>query len=236
MAIAQLAHQIKGNAIIAAQQAIRVLFQHSLQRVGALLVGFNAGADQRLVGGNTKFRQPAQIAAQAVGVDGVGAAAAQISDAACSHLEQHPRHLAGGAQLVVISLRYIVIFDASDGNKGHTVLLQQVNAGVIAHRAGEDDAVHFMAGQLALQLDGIGIADVTEQQIVPALRRHGADTAHTLAQKRQVQLHEVLGDHQRKIVCCTGILPAHWGAAINPRAAHIGKHLGAGLLAHTSFA
>ena len=93
-----------------------------------------------------------------------------------------------------------------------------------------------MAGQLALQLDGIGIADVTEQQIVPALRRHGADTAHTLAQKRQVQLHEVLGDHQRKIVCCTGILPAHWGAAINPWAAHIGKHLGAGLLAHTSFA
>ena len=86
-----------------------------------------------------------------------------------------------------------------------------------------------MAGQLALQLDGIGIADVTEQQIVPALRRHGADTAHTLAQKRQVQLHEVLGDHQRK-------MPAHWGAAINPWAAHIGKHLGAGLLAHTSFA
>ena len=60
----------KGNAIIAAQQAIRVLLQHSLQRVGALLVGFNAGADQRLVGGSTKFRQPAQIAAQAVGVDG----------------------------------------------------------------------------------------------------------------------------------------------------------------------
>ena len=59
MTIAQLAHQIKGNAIIAAQQAIRVLLQHSLQRVGALLVGFNAGADQRLVGGNTKFRSSA---------------------------------------------------------------------------------------------------------------------------------------------------------------------------------
>ena len=236
MAIAQLAHQIKGKAIIAAQQAIRVLLQHSLQRVGALLVGFNAGADQRLVGGNTKFRQPAQIAAQAVGVDGVGAAAAQISDAARSHLEQHAGHLAGSTQLVVISLWYIVIFDAADGSKGHTVLLQQVNAGVIAHRTGEDAAVHFMAGQLALQLDGSGIADVTEQQVVPALRRHGADTAHTLAQKRQVQLHEVLWYHQRKIVCCAGILPAHWGAAITPRAAHIGKHLGAGLLAHTSFA
>ena len=114
--------------------------------------------------------------------------------------------------------------------------MQQVNAGVIAHRAGEDDAVHFVAGKLTFQLDGIGIADITQQQVVPALRRHGADTTHALAQKRQVQLHEVLGDHQRKIVCCAGILPAHRGAALTPRAAHIGKHLGAGLLAHTAFA
>ncbi len=58
MAIAQLAHQIKGQAIIAAEQAFGLLLQRSLQCVGALLVGFNAGADQLLVGVHPTVASP----------------------------------------------------------------------------------------------------------------------------------------------------------------------------------
>ena len=127
-----------------------------------MLVAFQPCADQRLVGLHAELRQTAQEAAQPIGVDGVGAAAAEVGDAACAHLQQHAGHLVGRAHLVVVGLRDLRVVNAADRHKGGVVLLQQIDAGVVRHGAGQDDAVDFVAGKLALQLVGVGLTDVAE--------------------------------------------------------------------------
>ncbi len=77
----QLPHDLKGDLIIAAKDAIRLLLQRSLQCIGALLGRFHTGMrNEPLVYWHTKFRESTQITAYAVGVDGVHGAAHQQRD------------------------------------------------------------------------------------------------------------------------------------------------------------
>ena len=92
-----------------------------------------------------------------------------------------------------------------------------------------------MAGKLALQLVGVGLADVAEQKVVAALRGHGADAAHALAQEGQVKADEVLRDDEGDVVCCTlHNRPGRRSLAASQPG--VGKHAGTGLLPYTAFA
>ena len=149
-----------------------------------------------MVGLHTELGQTSQIATQPVSVDGISAAAAQVGDAPGAQLQQHAGHFTRRTELVVVGLGNLRVVDAADGHKRHTVLIQQVDAGVIRHGAGKDDTINFMACQLAFQLVGVGLTDIAEQQVIPALRSHGADAAHTFAQEGQIQADEVFRDDE----------------------------------------
>ena len=176
------------------------MLQRRLHRVDGLPGRFNARMHQPLIHRHAGFRKATQIPARAVGVDGVDRAADQQCNALGTHLQQDAGHLAGSGNLIIVRLRYRLILAASDQHKRHVILPQQVNAGVVRHGVGQNNTVHLMARQLTLQLGVFRIGGVAHQHIVPALIRHGADTAHTFTQERQIQRDKALRHDHGNVV------------------------------------
>ena len=229
----QLPHDLKGDLIIAAKDAIRLLLQRSLQCIERLPGRFHTGMNEPLVYWHTKFRESTQITAYAVGVDGVDGTAHQQRDPLGAQLQKDACHLAGSRDLIVVCLRDGLVLAASDEHKRCLVLPQKFDAGIIRHGVGQDHAVHLVVGQLPLQLRILGVGGVAKHQVIAALVCHGADAAHALAQKGQIQRNKPLRyDHGN-------IVGAQFFAALcrnrlGAGTPHIGVHLGAGLLADAS--
>ena len=86
-----------------------------------------------------------------------------------------------------------------------------------------------------MQLRVLGVGGVAEHQVVAALVRHGADAAHALAQKGQIQRNKPLR-HDHGNVVGAQFFPALCGNRLGAGASHISVHLGASLLADASLA
>ena len=212
----QLPHDLKGDLIIAAKDAIRLLLQRSLQCIERLPGRFHTGMNEPLVYWHTKFRESTQITAYAVGVDGVDGTAHQQRDPLGAQLQKDACHLAGSRDLIVVCLRDGLVLAASDEHKRCLVLPQKFDAGIIRHGVGQDHAVHLVVGQLPLQLRILGVGGVAKHQVIAALVCHDADAAHALAQKGQIQRNKALWHDHGNVV------GAHLFAALR------GGRLGAG--------
>ena len=231
----QLPHDLKSDLVITAEDAICFLLQRRLQCINGLPGRFHAGMNEPLVYRNAKFCESTQITACAVGVDRVDGAAHQQRDALGAQLQKNAGHLAGGSDLIVVCLRDGLVLAASDKHERRLVLPQKVDAGVVCHGVGQDHAVHLVVGQLPLQLRVLGIGGVAEHQVIAALVCHGADAAHTLAQKGQIQRNKTLR-HDHGDVVGAQLFTALCQSRLGTGASHIGVYLGAGLLADAPFA
>ena len=231
----QLPHDLKGDLVITAEDAICFLLQRRLQCINGLPGRFHAGMNQPLVYRHAKFGEPTQITACAVGVDRVDGTAHQQRNALGAQLQKNAGHLAGGSDLIVVCLRDGLVLAAPDEHERCLVLPQKVNAGVICHGVGQDHAVHLVVGQLPLQLRVLGIGGVAQHQVIAALVCHGADAAHALAQKGQIQRNKPLR-HDHGNVVGAQLFTALCQSGLGAGAPHIGVHLGAGLFADAPLA
>ena len=232
MSVAQLSHDLVGDLIVTAEQAVRLLLKRRLQRVNGLPCRFNAGMNKALIHRHAGLRKAAQIPARAVSVDGVDRAADQQCDPLGAHLQQDAGHLAGGGNLIIVRLRYCLVLAAANQHKRHIILPQQVNTGVVCHGVGQNNTVHLMARQLTLQLGIFCAGGVAQQHVVAALISHGTDAAHTFAQKRKIQCNKALRHNHSDVV------GAHLWVFLRRLSTgmpHIGEHLGAGFLADAPF-
>ena len=232
----QRLHDVEGQPVVAAKQAVRALFQQRLQRVRQLGGVLHPVLHQAAVLRDAELRQGAQIPVDAVLVHHIGGRSRDQRDPSGAQAQQQPGHLIGSTRLVVVHLGDLVALAPPDHHIGHRVLAQKIQAGVVLHGAGEDDPVRFVVGQLPFQLGRVRRAGIAQKQVIPPLRRHHADAPHALAQKGQVQLDKMIGDDHAQIV--GGRVAGPLGAHDRRRASagHIVAHPLAGAFADASLA
>lgn len=143
-------------------------------------------------------------------VDGVQHTAAQQRDMLHALHQQQTGHLTAAAHLVMVNGKYLIVLRLTDGDKRHLARLQQRDQGVTLQCAGQDQTIDFAVIQQSFHRTGFVFAHQRQQDIVVGIPGNLIDRAHHLAQKGQLKVGKLRGNHQRNIV----------GAALHQPARH----------------